>query len=155
MRLLKSFSILLGSFLVLIFLIGNYLISNPKTCTVCHEMKKYYETWKASSHSTAAKTCTHCHAGEEIKDKFLLRFYIVAEFITTGNSKQAPRGIYIPHSDSCARLGCHSLNRVRNPSNTIKIDHRLHTQQMKVSCVECHKQAVHSRSKSATEKNLL
>lgn len=39
---------------------ASYLSNNPTTCTNCHVMDEYYDSWQKSSHHHAA-VCNDCH----------------------------------------------------------------------------------------------
>ncbi|HEY3375388.1 MAG TPA: hypothetical protein VGK02_10025, partial [Candidatus Aquicultor sp.] len=46
--------------IILFLAIPYWYTSNPQSCTRCHDMQKYYDSWKISSHSTAANNCFVC-----------------------------------------------------------------------------------------------
>lgn len=39
---------------------ASYLSNDPQSCTNCHVMQDYYDSWQSSSHSRVA-TCNDCH----------------------------------------------------------------------------------------------
>lgn len=45
--------------IVILLTISLEVTSTPRFCSVCHNMKPYYESWKQSSHRDV--TCTACH----------------------------------------------------------------------------------------------
>jgi len=121
------------------------LTATPEMCATCHEMKPYYDSWRASSHRAAAPNCLYCHAKPGLIDLvgFELGMYgkIAAHFAgvpvktTVANS---------PSVESCSRGTCHSLNRETSNSGDLKINHRLHVVKAKIPCTRCHPGAVHA-----------
>lgn len=139
---------ILGFFLVLVSIIflaiPYWYTSNPKSCVRCHQMKPFYESWKASMHSTAAKNCFYCHVKPGTMNLLVYRVAFYREiFASFSGQKLSPIGATLPATDSCRRRGCHSLNRVSSISGDIKIDHKTHVLVAKVSCVRCHPGTAH------------
>lgn len=144
MNYLKTIFVIVVVIVIGIYLIGNYYAIHPESCLKCHSMKPYYESWKSSMHSVAAKSCIDCHLRGSFIQGFLFRFQVLNEMFFTKENEKPPQGVYLPATESCVKTGCHSMNRIRNTSNTLKIDHNLHSGRMKISCSECHKGVVHT-----------
>ncbi|MDI6816198.1 MAG: NapC/NirT family cytochrome c [Actinomycetota bacterium] len=118
--------------------------SNPKSCTLCHNMDQYYESWQKSSHATAAKNCFDCHIEQGSVSLWVYRISFYREiYASMVGADLKPAGASVPGVDSCQRQGCHSLNRVSSASGDIKIDHRGHVTKADLSCIKCHPGAAH------------
>lgn len=50
----------------------SYFRTDPKACVNCHIMQPEYDSWKASSHHTAA-VCVDCHLPEAFIPKYLVK----------------------------------------------------------------------------------
>jgi len=121
-----------------------YYTSNPESCTMCHDMKKYYDSWKESSHSVAAKNCFDCHVKQGSINLWVYRISFYREiYASVVGAKLKPAGATVPGIESCQRKGCHSLNRIKGGSGDIKINHRLHILKTDIPCIQCHPGAAH------------
>ncbi|MCL6472693.1 MAG: NapC/NirT family cytochrome c [Firmicutes bacterium] len=134
-----------------VFLLAFYAIpyiytSNAQSCTSCHSMKPYYDSWKKSSHATAANNCFHCHVKQGTLNLFIYRISFYREiYASMVGADLKPIGASLPGVASCQRKGCHSLNRVTSESGDIKINHKLHVLKANISCTTCHPGAAHPR----------
>ena len=135
---------LLGMLLV-VAAVPVWFTASPSQCASCHEMKPYYDSWRASSHREAASNCLYCHVRPGVANLlgYEAGFYreVLGHFAgapvasTAGNT---------PSVQSCGRPECHSLNRETSNSGDIKINHRLHVTQADIPCTRCHPGAVHT-----------
>jgi len=130
---------------LIIFLAIPYLYtSNPKSCTRCHDMQKYYDSWKESSHSVAANNCFHCHVKPGTINLWVYRISFYREiYASMVGAKLKPAGASVPGVQSCQRSDCHSLNREYSGSGDIKINHRHHVTKADVPCTKCHPGVAH------------
>lgn len=127
-----------------VYAVPYWYTSNPKSCTRCHEMGAYYQSWQDSMHSAAAKNCFFCHVRPGFFSLFYYRITFYREiYASVSGANLKPAGATLPGTDSCRRAGCHSLNRVSSISGDIKIDHRHHVLQAKVACITCHPGTAH------------
>jgi len=131
--------------ILIIFLAIPYLYtSNPKSCTRCHNMQKYYDSWKESSHSVAANNCFHCHVKPGTINLWVYRISFYREiYASMVGAKLKPVGASLPGVQSCYRADCHSLNREVSGSGDIKINHRHHVTKADVPCTKCHPGVAH------------
>ncbi|MBS3909761.1 MAG: NapC/NirT family cytochrome c [Actinobacteria bacterium] len=131
--------------LVIVFLAVPYAYtSNPKSCTLCHGMEKYYKSWRKSSHSVAVKNCFGCHVKQGAVSLWIYRISFYREiYASMAGVELKPAGATVPGIDSCQRSGCHSLNRENSASGDIKINHRMHTTKVDIACIKCHPGAAH------------
>ncbi len=129
---------------VVVYAIPYYYTSSPQACASCHTMKPYYDSWKASSHATAASNCTSCHVRQGVFNLFAYRILFYWEiFAQVTGIDGKPIGVMVPGVESCRRSGCHSLNRVVSTSAELRISHREHVIRARLSCVKCHPGAAH------------
>jgi hypothetical protein len=131
--------------IIIIIAVPFYLTRSPAACASCHSMKKYYSSWKESTHVVAASNCTYCHVKSGPVNALLYRIFfwreIYAEF--TGKDLK-PFLVSQPTTGSCVKVGCHSLNREYSRNQTIKINHRFHVSNAKLDCPICHPGTVHT-----------
>lgn len=121
-----------------------YYTSSSKTCGSCHSMQPYYTSWKESAHSVAASNCLYCHVKPGFFNLLKYRIYFWSEIYAHYTGEEVmPASTSLPTTESCYRIGCHSLNRLTSRDGDVKIEHLLHVKQAKVSCPECHPGAVH------------
>ncbi|MDP2212186.1 MAG: NapC/NirT family cytochrome c [Candidatus Aquicultor sp.] len=141
----RGYFLAIAATLLVVFLAIPYAYtSNPKSCTLCHNMDDYYESWKNSTHATAASNCFECHVKEGAASIWVYRISFYREIYTSiVGADLKPAGASVPGVDSCQRQGCHSLNRVSSASGDIKIDHRGHVTKANLSCTQCHPGAAH------------
>jgi len=138
------FWLALFGILAIFLAIPYYYTSNPESCTMCHDMKQYYDSWKESSHSVAAKNCFDCHVKQGSISLWVYRISFYREiYASVVGAKLKPAGATVPGIESCQRKGCHSLNRISSASGDIKIDHRGHVLKADIPCIQCHPGAAH------------
>jgi len=133
----------LGLIIVLLAIPYAYT-ANPKSCTSCHDMQKYYDSWKNSPHVTAAKNCFDCHVKQGTVSLMIYRIAFYREiYASMVGAKLKPIGATLPPVDSCQRKGCHTLNRMTSESGDLRIDHRGHVLKANIPCIKCHPGAAH------------
>lgn len=131
--------------LIAIIAIPFYLTSSPVACSKCHSMKKYYLSWKESTHVVAASNCTYCHLKPGPINAILYRILFWREIYAEITGKNLrPFLVSQPTTGSCVRIGCHSLNREYSRNQSIKINHKFHVIMAKLECPNCHPGAVHT-----------
>lgn len=132
-------------FVLIVFLaIPIYLTSSARTCALCHSMKPYYDSWKKSLHSVAANDCNYCHVKQGLINNVAYRILFWSEIYAALTGREVkPLMTYIPAVDTCARSGCHTLNREMSTFRDIKILHRFHIKQARLKCIKCHPGTVH------------
>ncbi|MFH2005250.1 MAG: NapC/NirT family cytochrome c [bacterium] len=120
--------------------------ARPKFCSSCHNMKPYYESWKASSHKNVP--CTDCHYEPGLLETFEGKFKAlsqVAKYVTATEGTKP----WAEVSDfSCMRSGCHSKRLLtgRIKFGRVYFDHRHHLTELrrgkKLRCTSCHSQVM-------------
>jgi nitrate/TMAO reductase-like tetraheme cytochrome c subunit len=123
------------------------LSETPAFCGVCHNMKVYVDSWKASTHRKVA--CIECHYkpgfSNHLKGKWRDGQLSLAYFITG-------KGPTKPHAEiddaSCLQSGCHRREDLRRPVvfKNVVFNHPQHIEQMRrqkqLRCTTCHSQIV-------------
>lgn len=126
----------------------SYLSNNPQSCTNCHVMQDYYDSWVKSSHKHAA-TCNDCHLSHHPIGKWVTKadngFYHSLAF--TLNDYHDPIQIKPRNREVTqhACLYCHS--------NTVEQMQAVAAHQAASSemhCVQCHSDVGHALNRTRT-----
>jgi hypothetical protein len=129
--------------LVVVLLIPYVYTANPAACGLCHQMKPYVKSWRASTHARSARDCLTCHVAPGFANAFIYRMMFYREiYATVVGASLKPGLVTVPGVKSCQRPGCHSLNRISSISGDLIIDHRAHVLKG-VPCTRCHPGAAH------------
>lgn len=138
--------------LVLLLLVAPYGFTiYPDACGACHQIEPYVRSWRASSHSRAARNCIVCHAAPGFVNGFMFRMGLFRDLYATAIGAElepdpgSPLGVA-----SCNKRGCHSLNRMASTSGDLKIGHRIHVEKAQLPCARCHPGAAHAGVASLT-----
>ncbi len=142
-ELIISIFILVFAILFNAILISIEYMSDPKICTSCHEMEKYFESWNESTHRGVK--CYECHYGKG-PINFLRGVYHSLGVLQA----KVPPYVYLPanvSSENC--LNCHeNIESVGYVSyGEINFSHREHLSGykrgfLKLECVSCHREIV-------------
>jgi nitrate/TMAO reductase-like tetraheme cytochrome c subunit len=134
----------------IIMFIPFWFTRDSSACGQCHSMDKYYASWKKSTHGTFTEVpCMDCHVKPGVIGQNLYRFLFYREiFAEIVGMDLKPWGATAPGESSCARDGCHSLNRLSSTAGDIKISHAVHVKIVEKkygkACSYCHAGASHS-----------
>lgn len=135
---------LIIAFGLLVVLFSVQASSTPKFCGSCHVMKPYYESWKASGHSSVA--CVECHIPPGVTAEFRKKYEalaMVARYFTGTYSTNPWAEV-----DDAACLRCHERRLIQGKEtfHNALFDHRPHLTEvrrgMKLRCTSCHSQIV-------------
>jgi nitrate/TMAO reductase-like tetraheme cytochrome c subunit len=134
--------VILAVLLPLIALLGIALTiretNRPTFCYSCHEMDRYYDSWKNSPHKELQ--CVDCHIspGTENmvihKAKSIKQIYMHFRGVKPGDIKG-----HVPDIN-CTR--CHKESKELVVYHSLKITHKKHLT-MGLKCVSCHTNVVH------------
>lgn len=147
MKIPRYIIVLFAAFLL--FIIPFSLSAKPKSCSSCHDMKPFYDSWQRSVHNKW--DCRTCHQKPGIAGFLAFQggfMYEVFAAVFDNNDIKNP-GARAPNNDSCLGSNCHSLNREAGPDGTIKISHRLHVEKTDYRCIDCHRKVVHDNLEGA------
>lgn len=135
-------SLVLGAVLLLIVLPG-FVASQPRFFSHFTGTQQQYEAWSTSTHVEAR--CESCHVSPRPLDRGLYRVRMVGQFyLSLFASSRVPSVFATPTNASC--LVCHSDLRTVSPKGDLQIPHRAHVTILKMECVECHDNLVHTTS---------
>ena len=105
-----------------------YITSVPPFCgNLCHEMKMYYDQWRASNHANV--TCIDCHVEpgffNQLHHKIIALKELYAHITKTYEYPIIPREL-APVDESCKR--CHSGKREFSLSGDLRMPHEKHVE---------------------------
>lgn len=145
----------LGVFL-LIFVLAAEFTSRSSFCSVCHYMKPFYESWKASSHGKIE--CQVCHYPPGLRSKLRAKvegLLQVGRYWTKLYLKSKPWA-EIP-DEACLRPGCHDKRLLEGQVKfqSVVFDHKVHFEDLRrgkrLRCTSCHSQIVQGEHITVTE----
>jgi nitrate/TMAO reductase-like tetraheme cytochrome c subunit len=117
----------------LVILIGQTLTTYPMICLSCHARQTSISMWAPSAIHPARVTCVNCHA----KPYQLF-----------------PRDFFADEqmNDNC--LYCHRdvAEKGMETADHMKIDHKLHTEEAKLMCIDCHRNIEHDKTEAGTNR---
>ncbi|MFA5867300.1 MAG: NapC/NirT family cytochrome c [Actinomycetota bacterium] len=136
-------------FVFIIMFIPFWYTRNSAACGQCHSMDKYYSSYLKSWHGKNETPCMDCHVKPGVIGENLYRFLFYRElFAEILGMDLKPWGATAPGEASCARDGCHSLNRLSSSAGDIKINHAEHIKVVEKkynkACSYCHAGASHA-----------
>jgi len=116
--------ILIG--VVLVILVGHTLTAHPLICLSCHARQSSISMWAPSQIHPSRVSCVHCHAKP---GQLFPRFFYADERV----------------NDNC--LGCHKpmAGREMEESHHMRIAHKLHIEESKLMCIDCHRNIAHEK----------
>ncbi len=153
---LLAFLSLCAVVLVVIVAMGYKFSETTTFCGLCHDMKAYVDSWKASTHSFA--TCAQCHYEpgflNHLKGKWRDGQVSLAYFLS---GKRPAK----PHAEigdaTCLQEGCHKREDLRREMifKNVAFDHGRHLDELrrgkKLRCTTCHAQIVQGAHLTVTE----
>ncbi len=132
------------------------LTSTSKFCSVCHYMKPFYQSWKASSHGEIE--CKVCHYPPGIRNTLKAKMeglVMVGRYWTKLYLKSKPWAEI--QDESCLQKGCHDRRLLEGQVDFKKVvfDHKVHFTDLKrgkqLRCTSCHSQIVQGEHITVTE----
>lgn len=97
--------------------------------------------WSTSTH--ARITCIECHVEPGVKGRLDYGVRSVPAFYSQLLNGADNTNLFSPPSRAACQE-CHTSYRAVSPSGDLLIPHRAHVEVLKLECVECHKDLVHS-----------
>lgn len=134
--------LIVGSVLVISYLLfmGTYLVvSQPKACGLCHDVKPYVDSWKSSPHKDVQ--CLYCHERRGFMGKLdSMQRGLNDLYVGLTHQYTVFREAKV-FEENC--ISCH-LGNYRKFRNTKKLDDKHYNFIIeKRSCNECHSQTGH------------
>lgn len=141
--------LILLSIILLIIILANVVIvtieytSDPRICTACHGMEKYFESWNESTHRGIK--CYQCHYGEGPINFLRGAYHSLSAF-----QPEVPPYVDIPANISNQNcLACHKdvLEIQTLRYKNMSFSHRNHLEGykrgfIKLQCMSCHRELV-------------
>jgi hypothetical protein len=139
------------------FLVAAYKISEaPMFCSVCHNMKVYVDSWRASSHRNVG--CVDCHYKPGFKNHLVGKWkdgQVSLVYFVTG------KVVTRPHAEiddaSCLQSGCHKREDLDKDIifKNVVFSHKHHLETAKrekqLRCTTCHSQIVQGAHITVTD----
>jgi nitrate/TMAO reductase-like tetraheme cytochrome c subunit len=118
---------------VLVIWLGHLLATYPAVCLSCHARQSSIPMWSASAVHPAGVTCVNCHAKP---------------------GQLFPRNFFADErvNDDC--LFCHRqvAEKGMEEAHHMRIAHKLHIQESKLMCIDCHRNIAHEKMKAGTNR---
>lgn len=113
--------------------IGRWLTTYPPICLSCHAKQSALPMWEPSKVHSPKVTCVDCHAKP---GELFPRFFFADERM----------------NDNC--LICHKAIPMKEMEETspIKINHKLHHEEAKLMCIDCHRNIAHEKFEEGTNR---
>lgn len=138
----------IAALLITIFvLVPGYLATRSQFLGRYSDLQKAHDTWSASVHSQAS--CQNCHVSPAWTAQTAYAGRMLGEFyLSFVMRSRQPKLLGTPTNDACAK--CHIDLRTVSPSGDLNIPHRAHVNVLKLTCVECHNDLVHTTNSAGT-----
>jgi len=123
--------ILIG--VVLVIWVGHTLTTYSVICLSCHAKQTSLSMWAPSAIHPARVTCVNCHAKPH---QLFLRNFFADERM----------------NENC--LFCHKpvAEKGIETAGHMKIDHKLHTEEARLMCMDCHRNIEHDKTEAGTNR---
>jgi len=117
----------------LVIWIGHLLTTHPAICLSCHARQSSIPMWSPSAIHPARVTCVDCHA----KPGQLFPRHFFAD-------EQVNNNCLICHKPVAARE--------MDEAHHMKIAHKLHIEESKLMCIDCHRNIAHEKMEAGTHR---
>jgi hypothetical protein len=135
---------------VLLVVIPGYLAQRPQFMSRYHKFSPQYESWATSVHAQVA--CQKCHVKPGFFPQMGYRVQALGQFYASLVSRaNPPKAIGTPPTNDSCR-SCHPDYRTVSPSGDLNIPHRAHVVVLKLKCIECHTDLVHTANAQGDHK---
>jgi nitrate/TMAO reductase-like tetraheme cytochrome c subunit len=118
---------------ILVILVAHTLTTYPVICLSCHAKQTSISMWSPSTIHPARITCVNCHAKPY---QLFPRDFFADERV----------------NENC--LICHKnvAEMKIETADHMKIDHKLHTEEAKLICIDCHRNIEHDKKEAKTNR---
>lgn len=122
-------------------IVPGYISSRPQFMERYEGVENEYDTWASSVHVSA--TCQDCHVSPAIVPQTMYAARMLSEFyLSLAAPGREPKLLPAPTDSAC--LKCHMDVRTVSTSGDLNIPHKAHVSILKMKCIECHNNLVHS-----------
>jgi hypothetical protein len=142
---------------LIVLIVVMYKISEkPFFCGLCHNMKVYVDSWKASTHRNVE--CIKCHYKPGLKNHLKGKWQdgqLSLVYFVTGKSPTKPHAEI--DDASCLQKGCHKRADLKDDMvfKNVLFSHPRHIEQMRrqkqLRCTTCHSQIVQGAHMTVTD----
>lgn len=118
---------------IVVIWIGHVLTTHPIICLSCHARQSSLPMWSPSKIHPKKVTCTKCHAKP---NQIFPRFFYADERVN-GNC-----------------ISCHKIitEKETEEAHHMKIAHKLHIEESKLMCIDCHRNIAHEKLEVGTNR---
>lgn len=118
---------------MLVIWVGHTLTTHSAICLSCHARQTNISMWSSSMVHPARVTCVDCHARP---------------------GQLFPRDFFADDQVNANCLFCHRhvAEKKVEEARHIIIDHKLHIEESKLMCIDCHRNIVHEKMKAGTNR---
>ncbi len=113
--------------------IGHLLTTHPAICLSCHARQSSIPMWAQSAIHPARVTCVDCHAKP---GQLFPRFFFADERV----------------NDNCLSCHRHVVKKESGEAHHMKIAHKLHIEESKLMCIDCHRSIAHEKLEVGTNR---
>jgi len=112
---------------------GHLLTTHPVICLSCHARQSSIPMWSPSAIHPSRVTCVKCHAKS---GRLFPRYFYADERV----------------NDNC--LSCHKsvVARETDEAHHMKIAHKIHIEESKLMCIDCHRNIAHEKIEAGTHR---
>jgi nitrate/TMAO reductase-like tetraheme cytochrome c subunit len=113
-------------------------LEQPVTCSVCHDEKIVYDSWRKTPMAEEGVKCLDCHADSGVIGHLKAHLRGATYLFKTAKTYK----VVIPKA-RCLR--CHGGDGGSDSENRISADHFIKAMQTGQTCASCHRLALHIR----------
>lgn len=117
----------------LVIWIGHLLTTHPAICLSCHARQSSIPMWAPSAIHPVRVTCVHCHA---LPGQLFPRFFYADERV----------------NENCQGCHGHVVEKDLAEAHHMKIAHKLHVEESKLMCIDCHRNIAHEKLEAGTNR---
>lgn len=112
---------------------GHLLTTHPAICLSCHARQSSIPMWAQSAIHPARVICVDCHAKP---GQLFPRFFFADERV----------------NDNCLSCHRHVAKKESGEAHHMKIAHKLHIEESKLMCIDCHRSIAHEKLEVGTNR---
>lgn len=118
---------------VLVIWMGHLMTTYPAICLSCHARQSGISMWSPSMVHPSRVTCVNCHARP---GQLFPRDFFADERV----------------NENCLFCHKHVAEKEKEESHHMKIAHKLHIQESKLMCIDCHRNIAHEKMEAGTNR---
>jgi nitrate/TMAO reductase-like tetraheme cytochrome c subunit len=121
------------------------VVSDSRTCGVCHVIKKEVDSYKASVHARAGVGCQDCHTKPGVFNYFVHNLQSLTHIYEYASGKYEKPLVTFVGTNTCVR--CHPKEEIEKDVivGNIRVNHK-GLREVGMQCVTCHSDVVHGNA---------